>query len=152
SDSGAQPVRPSVESLLDAERAAGIRTADFYRGFQAQANRIKRELLKFLIGCAEAGQTVVGYGAAAKGNTLLNFAGVRSDLLPFVVDKNPAKQGKYLPGSRIPICPPEAMLALRPDYVLILPWNIRAEIRAEYAGLEQQGSRFVVAVPQWSVL
>ena len=152
SDSGAQPVRPSVESLLDAERAAGIRTADFYRGFQAQANRIKRELLKFLIGCAEAGQTVVGYGAAAKGNTLLNFAGVRSDLLPFVVDKNPAKQGKYLPGSRIPIRPPEAMLALRPDYVLILPWNIRAEIRAEYAGLEQQGSRFVVAVPQWSVL
>lgn len=153
SDTGSQPVRPSVRSLLETERTAGMTSADFYRGFQAQANRIKRALLKFLIGCAEAGQTVVGYGAAAKGNTLLNFAGVRPDLLPFVVDKNPAKQGKYLPGSRIPVRAPEAMMAARPDYVLILPWNLQPEIIAEWGeALRRCGGRFVVAVPEFAMV
>jgi len=97
------------------------------------------------------GKTVAAYGAAAKGNTLLNFAGVRSDLLPYVVDKNPAKQRKFMPGSRIPILSPAALRQYRPDYLLILPWNIAAEVKEEYAELADSRVRFVTAVPQLEV-
>lgn len=106
-----------------------------------------RELLSFLMSCADQGKAVTDYGAAAKGNTLLNFAGVRPDMLPFVVDKNPAKQGKYLPGSRIPIYSPEHLLSYQPDYVLILPWNLKAEVMAQLAGIRSWGGQFVTAVP-----
>ncbi|GAB4218085.1 MAG: methyltransferase C-terminal domain-containing protein [Rhodoferax sp.] len=147
-DTGVQPETPALAALLAREREAGMQTADFYKDFQRQANRIKRELLSFLINCAEQGKTVAAYGAAAKGNTLLNFAGVRPDLLPFVVDKNPAKQGQYMPGSRIPILAPEHLLAQKPDDVLILPWNLRDEVMAEWGeAVRSWGGRFVVAVP-----
>jgi len=119
-DSGPQPLQPAVPALLAQKQAAGMAQTWFYSQFQPQAIRIKRELLLFLLDCAAKGKTVAGYGAAAKGNTLLNFAGVRADLLPYVVDKNPAKQGKFLPGSRIPIYAPEHLLAQQPDRDLLI--------------------------------
>ena len=113
---------------LAREEAAGFKTLEFYAGFDARVKRTKRKLLSFLIEAKEQGKKVVGYGAPGKGNTLLNFAGVRPDLLPYVVDKNPAKQGQYLPGSRIPIVDEAHLRAHRPDRVLILPWNIADEV------------------------
>lgn len=146
-DTGRQSTGTAVAALLEQEQNAGMRSPDFYKDFQLQANRIKRELLLFLIACADQGKTVAAYGAAAKGNTLMNFAGVRADLLPYVVDKNPAKQGRFMPGSRIPIYAPEHLLQQRPDYVLILPWNLKDEVMTEMAAVRGWGGRFVVAVP-----
>ncbi len=146
-DTGKHAVTSSVQTLLDEEQTAGMTQPGFYGDFQFQANRIKLELLTFLLACAARGETVAGYGAAAKGNTLLNFAGVRPDLLSYVVDKNPAKQGQFLPGSRIPIMAPEHLLHIHPDYILILPWNLKDEVVAELKSLRQRGGRFVVAVP-----
>jgi SAM-dependent methyltransferase len=140
-----------VQKLLDAESAAGMQSAGFYREFQLQATWIKRELLSFLLQCQVDGVTVGAYGAAAKGNTLLNFAGVRPDLLPYVVDKNPAKQGQYLPGSRIPIVDEAHLRNHRPDRVLILPWNLRNEVEEQLAYVREWGGKFVVAVPQLKV-
>ena len=140
-----------VQQLLATEAAAGMLGADFYSDFQAQSVRIKRELLTFLLQCQADGVTVAAYGAAAKGNTLLNFAGVRPDLLPFVVDKNPAKQGRFLPGSRIPVVDEARLRRDRPDYVLILPWNLRDEVMAQLAYVREWGGQFVVAVPQWEI-
>jgi hypothetical protein len=114
--------------------------------------RIKRELLLFLIASQAQGRKVAAYGAAAKGNTLLNFAGVRADLLPYVVDRNPAKQGKFLPGSRIPVVDEAHLRADRPDVVLILPWNLREEVVAQLAYIREWGGRFAVAVPGWQEL
>ncbi len=142
-----RPTQDSVPQLLAEESARGLQTLTPYQGFQARVEGIKDELLLFLIEQKRAGKKVVGYGAAAKGNTLLNYAGVKPDLLPFVCDAAPAKQGKYLPGSHIPIRPPEALAAANPDYVLILPWNLAAEIRQQLAPLAAQGTRFVTAVP-----
>lgn len=113
--------------------------------------RIKRELLSFLLQCQADGVTVGAYGAAAKGNTLLNFAGVRPDLLPYVVDKNPAKQGQCLPGSRIPIVDEAHLRAHRPDRVLILPWNLRGEVAAQLDCVQGWGGKFAVAVPRLEV-
>jgi SAM-dependent methyltransferase len=146
-DGGTRSIAPSVAALLDTEIRAGIRTPAFYRGFQAHAEGIKDDLLRFLLEAKRTGRTVAAYGAAAKGNTLLNFAGVRPDLLSYVVDKNPAKQGKYLPGSRIPIVDESHLHAHCPDYVLILPWNLREEIVAQLAYVRQWGGKFVTAVP-----
>ena len=150
-DTGLHAASPRVQALLDEEHTAGVTQTHFYAHLQQQAIQIKHELLSFLLSCAEKGQTVAGYGAAAKGNTLLNFAGVRPDLLPYVVDKNPAKQGQYLPGSRIPILSPEHLLAQKPDFVLILPWNLQNEVMAQLAPVRAWGGRFVTAVPQLSV-
>ena len=111
-----------------------------------------RGLLEFLIGARRAGRTVVGYGAPAKGNTLLNYCGVRTDFLDFTVDRSPHKQGRYLPGTRIPILAPEAIFEAKPDYVLILPWNLRDEIATQMAGVRAWGGRFVVAIPRVEVL
>ena len=122
--------------------------AGFYSDFQSQAIQVKRELLTFLLQCQADGMRVGAYGAAAKGNTLLNFAGVRPDLLPYVVDKNPAKQGQYLPGSRIPVVDEAHLCAHRPKYVLILPWNLREEVAAQLAQVRDWGGKFVVAVPR----
>lgn len=137
-----------VHAVLEGESDVGMLDASFYRNFQSQALRIKRELLSFLLQCQSEGLRVGAYGAAAKGNTLLNFAGVRPDLLPYVVDKNPAKQGQYLPGSRIPIMDEEQLRAHRPDRVLILPWNLRAEVAAQLDYVRSWDARFVVAVPK----
>jgi 2-polyprenyl-3-methyl-5-hydroxy-6-metoxy-1,4-benzoquinol methylase len=144
---GVQPVSRRVAQLLAEETEAGIQTPGFYSGFQAEAERVKNALLAFLIDARQAGRRVAAYGAAAKGNTLLNFAGVKPDLLPFVCDAAPSKQGRYLPGSRIPVLAPSALAEQPPDDLLILPWNIAAEVSAEQAGLLHRGTRFVTAVP-----
>lgn len=141
----------AVTALLDEERARGMDGAAFYRGFQARAEKIKDDLLRFLLQARAEGKKVAGYGAAAKGNTLLNFAGVRPDLLSFVCDAAPAKQGKFLPGSRIPILAPAALSEVAPDYVLILPWNIAEEVMIQLARLRASGTRFVTAVPELRV-
>ena len=140
-----------VQQVLAEEATAGMLEPHFYSDFQAQAIRIKRELLTFLLQCQAQGLTVGAYGAAAKGNTLLNFAGVRPDLLPYVVDKNPAKQGQYLPGTRIPIVDEAHLRAHQPDRVLILPWNLRDEVVAQLCHVRDWGGQFVVAVPQLEV-
>ena len=146
-DTGQQPVAAAVQQVLAAETAAGMQTAHFYSQFGLQGTRIVRELLLFLVNAAHSGHQVAGYGAAAKGNTLLNFAGVRPHLLPYVVDKNPAKQGKLLPGSRIPILDEAFLRAQQPDYVLILPWNLQAEVMEQLHYIRDWGGRFVTAVP-----
>ena len=151
SDALAQ-VHDRVAQLLARETAAGVSSAAFYGGLQGQALRIKRELLAFLLDCHARGLKVGAYGAAAKGNTLLNFAGVRADLLPYVVDRNPAKQGQYLPGSRIPIVDEAHLRAHRPDRVLILPWNLKDEVVAQLDYVREWGALFAVAVPALKTL
>jgi SAM-dependent methyltransferase len=145
--SGVQPVAAAVVRLLAEERAAGMQTAGFYGGFQERAERVKDDLLTFLIGARREGRRVAAYGAAAKGNTLLNFAGVKPDLLRFVCDAAPSKQGRYLPGSRIPVRPPSVLVTERPDDLLILPWNIAGEVAAQEDAIRRAGTRFVTAVP-----
>ena len=133
------------------EAAAGLLGADFYSDFQAQAIRVKRELLAFLLQCQADGVTVGAYGAAAKGTTLLNFAGVRPDLLPYVVDKNPAKQDQYLPGSHIPVVSEAHLRAHKPQRILILPWNLRSEVADQLDYTRSWGAQMVVAVPRLEV-
>ncbi len=142
----------AVAELLSREKRRGIDTAAYYTSFQERANRVKNDLLGFLLDQKRAGKSVAAYGAAAKGNTLLNYAGVKPDLLPFVCDAAPSKQGKFMPGSHIPILPPEALDEKRPDFVLILPWNIKDEIMTAQAHVRDRGGRFVVAVPELEVL
>ena len=151
-DTGSQPVTRAVEQLLLTETAAGMQSADFYSKFDLQSKRIVRELLLFLINAAEREDSVAAYGAAAKGNTLLNFAGVRPHLLPYVVDKNPAKQGQYLPGSHIPVVDEAHLRADRPDFVLILPWNLKNEVMEQLAYVREWGGRFVTAVPHLELM
>ena len=119
-----------------------------YVEFQPRADRIKNDLLEFLIQKKKAGKTIAAYGAAAKGNTLLNYAGVKPDLLPFVCDAAAAKQNKYMPGSHIPILNPAAIVNAKPDYVLILPWNIADEVKKQNALAQEWGCKFVTAVPE----
>lgn len=147
-DSDAHPVQDSVGALLTREKAAGMLTAAYYTGFQDKADKIKNDFLSFLLAAKQDNKTVAAYGAAAKGNTLLNYAGIRPDLLPFVVDMNPAKQNKFLPGSRIPILPPAAIEERKPDYVIILPWNLRTEISEQLAYIRGWDGKFVTAVPE----
>lgn len=147
-DDGDVAVAPAVEAMLAQEAAAGISQAALYGGFQARANAIKDDLLTFLREQKRAGKKVGAYGAAAKGNTLLNFAGVHSDLLTYVADRSPAKQGKFLPGSHIPVVDERRLLADRPDWVLVLPWNLRQEIEDQLASIRKWGGRFVQAVPR----
>ena len=142
---------PSVAQMLAQEQTQGLETLATYQAFQTRANKVKNDLLSFLIEQNRAGKTVAAYGAAAKGNTLLNYAGVKPDLLPFVCDAAAAKQHKYMPGSHIPIVPPEYMQHHRPDFVLILPWNIASEVRHQLADLQKQGLRFVTAVPDLQI-
>lgn len=146
-DLGKREVGSNVTALLQREDVAGISTSAFYGGFQAKANKVKNDFVAFLIEAKNAGKTVAGYGAAAKGNTLLNYAGVRSDLLPYVVDLNPAKQNKFLPGCRIPIVAEDYLKQSRPDYVVILPWNLREEVITQLSYIRDWGGQFVTAVP-----
>jgi hypothetical protein len=147
-----RPVTPRVAGLLAREEAAGLLRPETYAGFAPRVAAIKRDLLRFLLDAAERGQSVVGYGAPAKGNTLLNHCGVRGDLLAYTVDRSPHKQGRFLPGTRIPIHAPERILETRPDFVLILPWNLRDEVVRQMAAIREWGGRFVVAVPRLEVL
>ena len=138
----------SVAALLQEEANRGLQRLETYLDFQPRADKIKNDLLAFLIEEKRRGKKVVAYGAAAKGNTLLNYAGVKPDLLPFVCDAAPAKQGTYLPGSHIPIRPPAVLRDDPPDEILILPWNIAEEVLGQLADLAERGTRFVTAVPE----
>ncbi|MEM8638653.1 MAG: class I SAM-dependent methyltransferase [Cyanobacteria bacterium P01_G01_bin.54] len=140
-----------VSALLDREAQAGIATVGYYASFQAEADRVKNAFLSFLLEMKRQGKRVVGYGAAAKGNTLLNYAGVRPDLISWVVDRNPAKQCKFLPGSRIPIVEETYLQIQKPDYVVILPWNLKDEIMTQLRYIREWGGEFVTAVPQLEI-
>ncbi len=146
-DSGIHEISANVANMLRLEEQAGMAAPAFYAGFQAKADQVKNDFLSFLIETKRKGKTVAGYGAAAKGNTVLNYAGVRPDLLPYVVDRNPAKQDKFLPGSRIPIVAEEHLKQNQPDYVVILPWNLREEVMVQLAYIREWGGQFVTAVP-----
>ena len=150
-ESGPRPVEPSVAALIADEGAAGVRGADFYGSFQGRAEQIKDDALAFLIEAKRNGTKVGAYGAAAKGNTLLNFSGVKPDLIPYVVDRNPAKQTQYMPGSRIPIVPESRLIEDRPDIVVILPWNLRDELTKQLGYVKDWGGRFVTFVPELTV-
>jgi SAM-dependent methyltransferase len=151
-DSGTREIGNNVEKLLEREEVAGMNRPAFYAGFQVKANKVKNDLLVFLIEAQRAGKSVAGYGAAAKGNTLMNYAGIKPDLLSYVCDASPSKQGKYLPGTRIPVLSPEVLRERRPDYVLILPWNIVDEVICQHIYVQEWGGRFVVSVPELRVL
>ena len=138
---------PAVERVRADERAAGLEASDAYRRFAARPVETKRALLEFLIDAQRTGKKVVGYGAPAKGNTLLNYCGIGKELLPFTVDRSTHKQGLLLPGTRIPIRAPDAILEEKPDFVLILPWNLSDEIAAQMACIRGWGGRFVVPIP-----
>jgi hypothetical protein len=142
------PTTNAVATLLRREAEAGLQTLSPYASFQARANKVKDDLLDFLIQQKRKGKTVAAYGAAAKGNTLLNYAGVKPDLLPFVCDAASAKQGKYMPGSHIPILPPQAIQKAQPDFVLILPWNIADEVMEQNIFIRERGGKFVTSVPE----
>ncbi|MGI8781516.1 MAG: class I SAM-dependent methyltransferase [Solirubrobacteraceae bacterium] len=149
--SGREPVSPRVEALRDAERAAGLDGLDGYRGYGAQVQATKRELLDFLHGAQRDGRQVVGYGAPGKGNTLLNYCAIRADLLRYTVDRNRYKQGTYLPGTHIGVHDPAHLAETRPDYILILPWNLRDEIAEQLAYTREWGARLVVPIPRLEV-
>lgn len=140
-----------AQALAAAEIDAGIETRDFYAGFQSLAERVKNDFLRFLIDANRQGSTVAAYGAAAKGSTLLNYAGVRADLVKFVADRNSAKQGNYMPGSRIPIVAECRIREARPEYVVIFPWNLRDEVMAQLDYIRSWGGRFVTAVPRLEI-
>jgi predicted TPR repeat methyltransferase len=143
---------PPVETLLAAERAGGYDRIDGYTGFGARVAETKWRLLELLIGLRREGASVVGYGAPGKGNTLLNYCGIRTDLLDYTVDRNPLKHGRFLPGTHIPIHPPERIAETKPDYVLILPWNLKREIAAQLEYVRDWGGRLVVPIPEPEVL
>lgn len=143
-----RPTTQAVGALMRRESEACLQTLSPYASFQARANKVKDDLLDFLIHQKRAGKKVAAYGAAAKGNTLLNYAGVKPDLLPFVCDAAGAKQGKYMPGSHIPILPPQAIQQAQPDFVLILPWNIADEVIKQNVFIREWGGKFVTSVPE----
>ena len=151
SESATEPT-PRVKSLLDEEAAAGLHSVAGHEGFASDVLRIKSDLLTFLLAAARDGKSVAGYGAPGKGNTLLNHCGIRSDLLSYTVDRNPVKQGKFLPGTHIPIHGPERLAETKPDYILVLPWNLRAEISEQLAYVRDWGARLVLPIPQLEVV
>ena len=146
-DGLARPMSPSVSALAERELRLGYRTLAPYEGFGQRVAATRRDLLRFLIGEREAGRRVVGYGAPGKSATLHNYCGIRSDLLEYTVDRNPYKQDRYLPGTRIPVYPPERIAETRPDVVLILPWNLRPEISHQLAYIGEWGGRLAVPIP-----
>ncbi|MFZ4526947.1 MAG: methyltransferase domain-containing protein [Undibacterium curvum] len=152
SDTGQRERSGRVDALLLKEREAGVDSLTFYRNAQQRAEQTKYALLKFLLASREQGLKVAAYGAAAKGNTLLNFAGVRADLLSYVVDINPHKQGKCMPGSRIPIVHLDHLIQDQPDFVLVLPWNLEQEISADLHMIRNWGGRLVFAIPEWKIV
>jgi len=150
-ESGAEPVRESVQELLRREQEAGYDDLATYAAFSEQVKREKREILSFLVDAKDRDCSIAGYGAPAKGNTLLNYCGIGTDFLDYTVDRNPHKQGHYLPGSRIPILDPSEVERTRPDLLLILPWNLRDEVMEQMSVIREWGGRFVARSPQLSV-
>ncbi len=139
---------PSVQTILEEEKRFGIRNLNTYETFQEKANKVKNNLIKLLVDLKENNKKVMAYGAAAKGNTLLNYAGIKKDLISYVFDKASSKQGKYMPGSHIPILHPREIIKKRPDYLLILPWNISEEIIESLSKFKEIGTKFIIAVPE----
>lgn len=151
-DRGSHAETPNVDAMLAREAVTGLKTRAYYEALAPAAYEIKLDLLAFLIAQKKAGKRVAAYGAAAKGNTLMNYAGLMDDLVDFVCDAAPSKQGKFMPGSHIPILPPDALKEREPDFVLILPWNILDEIQDNHSYIANWGGRFVVAVPALAIL
>lgn len=147
-DDDARVVSSAVTELLEEEARRGLFDLSTYRDFQPRADRVKNDLVAFFIEQKRAGKTIAAYGAAAKGNTLLNYAGIKPDLLPYVCDAAPSKQGKFLPGAHIPILPPATLSEQKPDIVLILPWNIANEVVGQQGCVREWGGRFMIAVPE----
>ena len=147
----ARPVGPRVGALLAREKAVGLDRPDRYTAFAEQVRETKRRLLEFLVSAKRQGRSIVGYGAPGKGNTLLNYCGIRTDFLDYTVDRNPYKHGRFTPGTHIPIHPPEKILETRPDYVLILPWNLKDEIMEQMSAVQTWGGQFVVPIPDVKV-
>jgi len=151
SETGRREPSPTVSQMVERERLAGVNSVAYYTDCQVKAEKLKNEFLAFLLRVNRERRSVAAYGAAAKGNTLMNYAGVRPDLIPYVVDRNPAKQGKFMPGSRIPIVPESRLRASQPEYVVILPWNLREELTRQLEYIKAWGGKFVTAVPQLEV-
>jgi C-methyltransferase C-terminal domain/Putative zinc binding domain/Methyltransferase domain len=147
----AEPTR-AVREVLAAEEAAGLHAAEGHDGFAEAVSRVRDDLVAFLIDARRAGKTVVGYGAPGKGNTLLNYCGIRPDLLAYTVDRNPYKHGRFTPGTRIPVLAPERIAADRPDYVLVLPWNLRTELTQQLSYIREWGGRLVFPIPTLEVV
>jgi hypothetical protein len=148
----AHPNTAAVEELRKREIARGLQSLATYGEFEARVKETKRKLLRFLVEARDAGKSVVGYGAPGKGNTLLNYCGIRTDFLDYTVDRSPHKQGRYTPGTHIPILDPAKIRETRPDYVLILPWNLEREISQQMSYIREWGGRFVVPIPTVKVL
>ncbi|CAK7061561.1 MAG: hypothetical protein DELT_01463 [Desulfovibrio sp.] len=142
---------PAIRALLEEEKNAGMSDIQFYTGFQKRIFSIRCDVMRFLLDAMEQNKSVIGYGAAAKGNTLINFFGIRKDLLPFVVDASPTKQGKFLPGSRIPVYSPDIIRETKPDYLLVLPWNLIDEITEQHSYVREWGGKFVRVIPRLEV-
>ena len=151
-DDATHPTAPAVERLRAHEIERGLQRLATYGAFEEQVKATKRELLSFLIQAKERGKSVAGYGAPGKGNTLLNYCGIRTDFLDYTVDRSPHKQGRYTPGTRIPILHPDAIRQTRPDYILILPWNLEREICQQLAYVREWGAKFVIPIPQLRVI
>src|SRR6202046_5748468 len=149
-DSAGEPTS-QVKAVLDEEESAGLDTVAGHEGFAAEVLKIKSDLLEFLLGAARDGRSVAGYGAPGKGNTLLNHCGIRSDLLSYTVDRSPVKQGKFLPGTHIPIYAPERLAEPKPDYILVLPWNLRDEISQQLDYARDWGGRLVFPIPSLEI-
>ncbi len=152
SDTGQQTRAARVDELLERESQAGMLTIDYYADFQNKTDQVKNDFLAFLLEAKRQGKTVAAYGAAAKGNTLMNYAGIRPDLIRFAVDRNPAKQNKFMPGNRIPIVDELLLQQEKPDYVVILPWNLKAEVMKQLKYIRDWGGKYVIAVPHLEVL
>lgn len=150
-ETGVHVPTTAMATMVQTETMSGLCEKTTYLGFQRQAERIKNTALKFLLHARSSGKKCVGYGAAAKGNTLLNFAGIKADLIEYVADRNPTKQDLYLPGSRIPIVSHEAIADTRPDYVIVFPWNLRTEIADQLGSIRDWGGKFVVFVPDLEI-
>ena len=142
----------AVDALLAHERQIGFEKGETYARFSKQVHQTKRQLLSFLIECKDKGAKICGYGAPGKGNTLLNYCGIGTDFLDFTVDRNPYKHGRYTPGMHIPIYPVEAIDKAKPDYLLILPWNIKTEIVAQMRHVGEWGCKFIVPIPHAHVI
>jgi hypothetical protein len=151
-EENSRPVEKQVTDLRAREKSSGVTDVNYYLGFREQVVETKRKILEFLIRKKREGKTVVGYGAPGKGNTLLNYCGIRTDFLDFTVDRNPYKQGKFLPGTRIPVLHPDKIREFRPDYVLILPWNLKSEIMEQLAYIREWGGEFVIPIPEVIIL
>ena len=141
-----------MKAVLDEEYLVGLHSLAGHAGFAREVLKIKSDLLDFLVNAAREGRSVAGYGAPGKGNTLLNHCGIREDLLQYTVDRSPVKQGKFLPGTHIPICSPDHLAVTRPDYVLVLPWNLKVEISQQLEYAREWGARLVFPIPELEII